>query len=91
MTEVTGRLTDVIFNDNKFDPRYPNIVGLIETDNKGRFYPGDRVWTSKIKEIYKDEDKFFVKTNFSLYEVEFRTDTVIPEEFKQQEQGTDNE
>jgi hypothetical protein len=79
---ISGVLVNAFFNDNKHDPRYPNIVGRIDIDAKGRFNFWDLVYTSRLKKIYAENGRTFAKTHYSLYELIGFDPESIPEDFR---------
>lgn len=71
MTQITGTLRNAYWNpENDYDPRHPNLVGIMDNDIRGRFYDGEKVWTSTVFKHLGDD---VYKTRYSTYKVEWRT------------------
>jgi len=75
---ITGILNNVAFGRNRDGV---NISGTIEIDIKGRFRYNQIVYTSIVEGVYEEDGLWYVKTHYSLYQVNFIEGTEIPEKF----------
>lgn len=75
---ITGILNNVRFTRNIDGV---NVTGEIEIDARGRFRYNETVHTSIVERVYKENEQWFVKTHYSLYQVNFVADVAIPEKF----------